>query len=55
MTKNESTLPTSTKEHNKMLDAQIADKEPPDYDAPWFERRYFATAWSTVKAWLGRQ
>ena len=48
----ESTLPSSTKDHNKILDAQILKQEPPDYDAPWFGRRFFATAWSTVKKWL---
>ena len=43
------TLPTSTREHNKQLDKQITDQEPPDHDAPWRQRRYWATLWSTVK------
>jgi hypothetical protein len=46
------TLPTSTTEFNKKLDAQIIEKEPPDYDAPYFERRYLATLWSTVRSWF---
>jgi hypothetical protein len=43
------------KENNKKLDAEILRREPPDEitrDAPWYQRRYFATLWSTVKAWL---
>jgi len=53
MSHDNATLPTSTIAHNKKLDARILSKEePPDYDAPWFGRRYFATARSTVKKWL---
>jgi hypothetical protein len=47
----ESTVPSSTREHNKQLDAEIMKLEPPDYDAPWFGRRYFATMWTTIKKW----
>jgi hypothetical protein len=48
----QSTLPSSTKEFNKTLDAKITDREPSDYDAPWFGRRFFATLYSTIKAWF---
>jgi hypothetical protein len=48
----EATLPTSTIKYNIKLDAQIIEKEPRDYDAPSFERRYLATLWSTVRAWF---
>jgi hypothetical protein len=46
------TPPSSTKAHNQQLDQQIVDREPREYDAPWFGRRFFATAYSTVKRWL---
>jgi hypothetical protein len=49
------TLPTSTTEYNKKLDAQIIRKEPFDETAPWYERwrdQFFATAYSTVRAWF---
>jgi hypothetical protein len=48
----ESTLPSSTKQFNKELDAQILKQEPPDdltRDAPWWQRRHWATLWSTIK------
>ncbi len=50
----ESTLPSSTKEHNKTLDKQIVEREPPDYDAAWFWRRYVVTLYSTMRAWVVR-
>jgi hypothetical protein len=46
------TLPTSTVQHNIKLDEAILKKEPRDYDAPYFERRYLATLWTTVKSWF---
>jgi hypothetical protein len=46
----EATLPSSTREHNKMLDDEILRQEPLDYEAPWFQRRDWATWWSTIKA-----
>ncbi len=46
------TLPTSTVRHNKKLDEEILKKEPPDRDAPWWQRMHWATLYSTVKAWL---
>jgi hypothetical protein len=49
------TVPPSTKAHNRQLDQQIVDREPRELDAAWFRRRYFATAFSTVKKWLGCQ
>jgi hypothetical protein len=42
------TIPSSTRALNWQLDQQIVDREPPDYDAPWFGRRYFATFYSTL-------
>ena len=53
--RNERTLPKITHEHNKKLDQQIVDREPLDYDAPWVQRRYWATLYSTMRAWLLRQ
>jgi len=46
------TLPTSTVRFNQELDAQIVSQEPRDLDAPWWQRKFFATAWSTVKQWF---
>jgi hypothetical protein len=43
-------LPTSTVEHNKKLDAEILKREPPDRDAPWWQRKFWATLYST---WRG--
>jgi hypothetical protein len=45
------TLPSSTVEHNKELDRQIVDREQPDRDAPWWQRKFFATTWSAIKSW----
>jgi hypothetical protein len=57
-----STLPStqtregaSDKEVNIHLDKVALRQEQPDYDAPWFDRRFFATMWSTVKAWFAPQ
>jgi hypothetical protein len=44
------TLPTSTLQHNIKLDAAILKKETPDRDAPWWQRRFLATLYST---WRG--
>jgi hypothetical protein len=46
--KSESTLPTSTVEHNKKLDDLALKQEPIDRDAPWWQRKFFATTWSTI-------
>ena len=48
------TLPSSTVQHNVLLDEQILRQEP--YDAitkaaPWWQRR-FASMMSTVKRWI---
>lgn len=51
-TTDRATLPTSTREFNKMLDAQIVSREPIDWSDPWRQRRYWATLWSTIKAWF---
>ena len=57
-----STLPStptpegaSEKEVNIHLDEVALRQEAPDYDAPCFDRRFFATIWSTVKAWFAPQ
>ena len=53
--KPEATLPTSTVEFNKKLDAQIADSEPVDaetLEAPWVRRR-LSTLASSLKHWVG--
>ena len=52
MARNTATLPSSTKEHNKALDKEIVDREEKPIDAPWWERRHWATLWSTVRAWF---
>jgi hypothetical protein len=47
------TLPTSTIEHNRRLDAQALRQEQPDERAPWYERwreKFFVTPYST---WRG--
>jgi hypothetical protein len=52
---NESTLPTSTRAHNKELDAEIMRREPAGdltRDAAWWQRRHRATLWTTVRAWF---
>ena len=48
------TLPTSTAQHNVRLDEAIIKNEPPDRDAPWWQRRYFATLYSTLKGFFDR-
>ena len=48
------TLPTSTAQHNIRLDEAIIKNEPPDRDAPWWQRRYFATLYSTLKGFFDR-
>jgi hypothetical protein len=48
------TIPTSTHEHNKVLDAQILRKEQPDEitrEASWYRRLWEATAYTTLKRW----
>jgi hypothetical protein len=50
--RNTATLPSSTKEHNKKLDKLVTEREPPDRNAPWWERRHWATMWSTVRGWF---
>ncbi len=45
------TLPTSTVEHNKKLDAEILKREPPDRHAPWWQRGYWAT--TLYSTWRG--
>lgn len=50
-----SVLPSSTVQHNRELDEQILRQEPPDdltRAAAWWQRRYFATAYSTIKSWF---
>jgi hypothetical protein len=44
------TLPTSTIKHNIKLDEAITKNEPPDRNAPGWERRFLATLYST---WRG--
>jgi hypothetical protein len=45
----------SNKEVNTHLDKLIVERERPDYDAPWFMRRHWATMWSTMRGWLLHQ
>lgn len=50
------TGPTSIVRHNNMLDRHILKREPPDEitrAAPWYQRLWQATLYSTSKAWLG--
>jgi hypothetical protein len=49
----QSTLPSSTKRHNKQLDRD----DPVDYQnpPPWWERSFLVTMWSTMKGWLLKQ
>ena len=50
------TVPTSTVRHNNMLDRQILKREPPDEitrAAPWYQRLWQATLYSTVKSVAG--
>jgi hypothetical protein len=43
------TVPTSAKKHNIKLDEAAERQEPIDWDAPWRQRRSWATLWSTMK------
>ena len=45
----------SDKAVNIHLDKLITEREPVDYEATWVQRRYWATLYSTVRAWLLRQ
>jgi len=45
------TLPTSTIAHNVKLDAEILRQDPPDQNAPWWQRK-FATLASTMRSWI---
>jgi hypothetical protein len=49
------TVPSSTKAHNRQLDQQIVDREAIDRDAPWWQRKFFATAYSTVASVVRRR
>lgn len=56
-TKPSATLPTSTIEHNKRLDAQALRQERLDETAPWYERwraKFFVTAYSTWRGLFAR-
>jgi hypothetical protein len=40
---------------NIHLDKLITQREPVNYEATWVQQRYWATRYSTVRAWLLRQ
>ena len=46
------TLPSSTKLLNKKLDERAVRDEPVNLDEPWRQRKFFATAWTTIKSWI---
>jgi hypothetical protein len=48
------TLPTSTVKHNIELNAQALKNEPPDRNAAWWQRKFWATLYSTWKGLVER-